>query len=105
MVDFVRQNNRYVKFMVFEDHDASVTENGPSHLYEEDLLKEIEKLPKASKEVFNLFAIEGYSHQEIAERLNISEGTSKWHLSNARQILRSVLTQKENDHVVQQKIK
>ncbi len=69
------------------------------------LLKEIEKLPKASKEVFNLFAIEGYSHQEIAERLNISEGTSKWHLSNARQILRSVLTQKENDHVVQQKIK
>ncbi len=105
MVDFVRQNNRYVKFMVFEDHDTSVTESGPSHLYEEDLLKEIEKLPKASKEVFNLFAIEGYSHQEIAERLNISEGTSKWHLSNARKILRSVLTQKENDHVVQQKIK
>ena len=94
MVDFVRQNNRYVKFMVFEDHDTAVAENGPSHLYEEDLLKEIEKLPRASKEVFNLFAIEGYSHQEIAEKLGISEGTSKWHLSNARQILRTVLTQK-----------
>lgn len=105
MVDFVRQNNRYVKFMVFDSHDAAVMESGPSALYEEDLLKEIDKLPPASKEVFTLFAIEGYSHQEIAEKLTISEGTSKWHLSNARQILRTVLTKKENDHVVQQKIR
>ena len=39
-------------------------------------LKKLKKLPRASKEVFNLFAIEGYSHQEIAEKLGISEGTS-----------------------------
>ncbi|MBK6699459.1 MAG: winged helix-turn-helix transcriptional regulator [Saprospiraceae bacterium] len=36
---------------------------------------------------FSLFANEGYSHHEIAEKLNISIGTSKWHISQARELL------------------
>jgi RNA polymerase sigma-70 factor (ECF subfamily) len=43
--------------------------------------------------VFRLYAIEGYAHAEIATLLNMSEGTSKWHLSTARQRLRELLTQ------------
>jgi RNA polymerase sigma-70 factor (ECF subfamily) len=49
----------------------------------------IQKLPSATGLVFNLYAIEGYTHAEISKKLNISINTSKWHLSNARNILKS----------------
>jgi RNA polymerase sigma factor (sigma-70 family) len=52
-----------------------------------DLLFIIRALPPKYRMVFNLFAIEGYSHREIGEMLNISEGTSKSNLSRARNIL------------------
>ncbi|MBX3165036.1 MAG: RNA polymerase sigma factor [Bacteroidetes bacterium] len=52
------------------------------------IFAEINKLPEATKNVFNLFVIDGYSHKEISEMLNISEGTSKWHLNAARQRLK-----------------
>jgi len=52
-----------------------------------ELLEIIQELPSQYKLVFNLFAIEGYSHKEIAELLKISEGTSKSNLSRARNIL------------------
>lgn len=51
----------------------------------------IEKLPPASQQVFNLHAIDGYTHKEIGELLNISEGTSKWHLNSAREKLKVML--------------
>jgi RNA polymerase sigma-70 factor (ECF subfamily) len=41
--------------------------------------------------VFNLYTVDGYSHKEIGEMLGINEGTSKWHLSNARKILKKKL--------------
>jgi RNA polymerase sigma factor (sigma-70 family) len=52
-----------------------------------DLMRIIQELPPRYRMVFNLFAIEGYSHQEISEMMNISEGTSKSNLSRARVIL------------------
>ena len=52
-----------------------------------DLLNMIMELPPKYRMVFNLFAIEGYSHKEIGEMLRISEGTSKSNLSRARDIL------------------
>lgn len=57
----------------------------------EKVRKEILNLPKTTQEVFQLFILEGYSHQEIAEILDMKEGTSKWHVNNARTILKSVL--------------
>ncbi len=56
-----------------------------------DLLKIIQQLPKGSRTVFNLYAIEGYSHIEIANMLNISEGTSKSQYSRARAYLQKVI--------------
>lgn len=53
----------------------------------QDLLREVEKLPDGARIVFNLYAIEGYGHKEIAEKLNISEGTSKSQLNRARKLL------------------
>lgn len=61
------------------------------HLEAEDLLKMIEKLPPGYRVVFNLYAIDGYSHKEIAEHLGISENTSKSQLSRARMNLQKIL--------------
>jgi len=58
-----------------------------SSLEADDLLELIMKLPPKYRMVFNLFAIEGYTHKEIAKMLSISEGTSKSNLSRARAIL------------------
>ncbi len=57
----------------------------------EHLNKILEKLPPATRKVFNLFALEGYSHNEISEILNISTGTSKWHLSSAKELLKKIV--------------
>lgn len=57
----------------------------------EQLLEFIQKLPPMSGEVFNMYAIDGYSHKEIGDALGISEGTSKWHLSNARSKLQEMI--------------
>ncbi len=48
----------------------------------------IRRLPPVSQQVFNLFVLDGYSHAEISAMLDISEGTSKWHVSFARNQLR-----------------
>jgi len=55
----------------------------------------IDKLPPASRQVFNLFVIDGYTHKEISTLLRISEGTSKWHLNAAREKLKELLTEKK----------
>lgn len=59
----------------------------------EYLMKIIQELPERYRLVFNLYAIDGYSHQEIAEQLNINIGTSKSNLSRARLILKEKIEQ------------
>jgi RNA polymerase sigma factor (sigma-70 family) len=58
-----------------------------------EMLKLIQDLPEGYRLVFNLYVIEGYSHQEIAEMLNISENTSKSQLSRARASLQQKIKQ------------
>ena len=67
-----------------------------NHLEVEDLHKMIDLLPTGYKTVFNLYAIEGFSHKEIAEKLGISENTSKSQLSRARAHLQKMLVQAED---------
>ena len=57
----------------------------------EDLENMIRNLPPMSQKVFNLYIVDGYNHKEIGEMLNISEGTSKWHLSSARKTMKEML--------------
>ncbi len=63
-----------------------------SNLSVQEILALLEKLPEGSKIVFNLFAIEGYTHTEIGELLGISEGTSKSQYSRARHLLKHQLS-------------
>ena len=75
-----------------EDYEEEPGENLMDHYFEaEDLLKMIQSLPDGYRMVFNLFAIEGYSHEEIAAQLGISEGTSKSQLARARRSLQRML--------------
>lgn len=64
-----------------------VEENIISQITTKDLLKMIQDLSPRYRMVFNLYAVEGYSHKEISEMLGISEGTSKSNLARARIIL------------------
>ncbi len=52
-----------------------------------ELYEMIQELPKITRAVFNLYAIDGFTHKEIAQQMNMSEGTSRWHLSEARKQL------------------
>ena len=60
-------------------------------LFAEDLLNLVRQLPSATQLVFNLSVVDGYSHKEIGEQLNIAESTSRWHLSEAKKQLRAKL--------------
>jgi RNA polymerase sigma factor (sigma-70 family) len=74
--------------------DEALTENDSLlKLDAEDLLNLIKRLPAATQLVFNLYTIEGFSHREIAGMLGISEGTSRWHLSDARKKLKQSVLQ------------
>ena len=85
-ISYLRKKNRIDlsdEDYVFND---SATESLESTTVE-DIQKLIDQLPEGYKMVFNLFAIEGYKHSEIAQQLNISESTSKSQLFKARKML------------------
>jgi RNA polymerase sigma-70 factor (ECF subfamily) len=67
-----------------------------SKLNYDDLIRIVQTLPTGYRTVFNLFAIDGYTHEEIGEQLGISVGTSKSNLFKARQKLRSMLETSKN---------
>lgn len=74
------------------EHIGTLTsETAFDTLATEDLLRLIESLPIGYRTIFNLYAIEGYAHQEIASMLGITEGTSKSQLSRARMLLQQQL--------------
>ena len=64
----------------------------------DDLLRLVAQLPDGYRTIFNLYAIEGYTHQEIASELGISEGTSKSQLSRARLWLQTSLVKLEREY-------
>lgn len=63
----------------------------------EYLLKIIQELPDRYRLVFNLYVLDGYTHQEIAEMLSINTGTSKSNLARAKSILKNKIEQEKNE--------
>ncbi len=90
VIDKLRKRMKETKTVEVEQDMVVPTIDSSSvqHLYVKDLMNLMQELPESSRAVFNMFAIEGYQHSEIAEMLNISEGTSKWHVNHARKILK-----------------
>jgi len=92
----IRKNQQFRMETDLENLDQqAVSQTQGDRLEQEDLLRMISELPTGYRTVFNLYAIDGYSHKEIAEQLNISESTSKSQLSRARIHLQEVLSRHE----------
>ncbi|OGS79326.1 MAG: hypothetical protein A3D31_04965 [Candidatus Fluviicola riflensis] len=66
----------------------------------EELVKKIQQLPPGYRAVFNLYAVEGYTHPEIGELLGISEGTSKSQYSRARLMLRTLIDEESSQEQI-----
>ncbi|MFZ9586207.1 MAG: RNA polymerase sigma factor [Crocinitomicaceae bacterium] len=97
-IDSIRANNKYntnENIQIIE-HFADVQPSIIDDMAHEDLLDLIQSLPPRAKIVFNMFVMEGYSHQEIADELGISVGTSKSHLFDAKNILKTKLLVQES---------
>ena len=89
--DFRKMNIRPIDIDHETDIKHSYDGNIISQLSSEELIKKIQELSPAYRMVFNLYAIEGYTHREISIMLGISEGTSKSNLARARTILQKKL--------------
>lgn len=90
-IDHYRKKVKTEEFLDIEqiaDNEVNqLTESDTNDAAEIDIIGKVDSLPNGAKMVFNLFALEGYSHKEIAEKLGISEGTSKSQFSRARMLL------------------
>jgi RNA polymerase sigma-70 factor (ECF subfamily) len=95
MIDYIRKNQKHTRYIEL-DHVTEHKENPlvNSNLNHEDLMAAVNKLPDTLKEVFKLFAIEGFNHNEIAEKMGINESTSRWYLSEGRKKLKDILNNK-----------
>lgn len=96
-IESYRKNLRTMNVVPIEDaYEQPSTGFDFSRLGMQDLLKLIQNLADGYRVVFNMYAIEGYSHKEIAETLGISEGASKSQLSRARGILKEQVIKMEH---------
>lgn len=94
-LDQIRKNGKTLGDVSVDDVQYKIENNDhiAERLMAEDLLKLINSMPDGYKVVFNMFAIEGYTHNEIADTLGISESTSKSQYSRARAYLRERISE------------
>jgi RNA polymerase sigma-70 factor (ECF subfamily) len=88
-IDHYRKNSNEAQFIPIENivDPISNEESVASILNTKDIISQVNRLPNGARMIFQLHAIEGYSHKEIADLLNISEGTSKSQINRAKQLL------------------
>jgi RNA polymerase sigma-70 factor (ECF subfamily) len=93
-IEYYRKHHKTMQLVAVEDAGAEASANAAviDKLDAKDLMRLIQQLSPGYRMVFNLYAIEGYSHKEIAAMLNITEGASKSQLSRARSILKEQIT-------------
>ena len=89
--DYVRATTKYREKVVFEEKEQGVSELAVEKMQYDDIMDLIQKLPDNTRAVFNMYILEGFSHKEISDKLEISEGTSKWHVHEGRKILQQQL--------------
>ena len=94
----LRKNKEIQVLSINEDLDQEVDVSPLSSLQTADLLNMIRSIPVGYRTVFNLYEVEGYSHQEISQQLGISAGTSKSQLFKAKKLLRKMLDEKNEDY-------
>lgn len=91
-IDYYRRNEKHyhsldISYAQYESSDETALDR----LSEEEIIQAIQNLPPSYRMVFNLYVIEGFKHEEIANKMNISVGTSKSNLAMARSKLKKYL--------------
>ena len=97
-IDEVRKRQNYQKHTASVERlpEPSISESILDTLAAEDILKCLQQISPTSRTVFSLYVIDGYKHQEIANMLDISVGTSRWHLSNAKKEMKILIKKQFN---------
>lgn len=92
-IDAFRKNKKYKYHLDVVDLENELQTEGnfPENISINEILSIVQQLPPGYRIVFNLFAIEGYEHKEIAEMLGVSVNTSKTQLFKARKMLQKIL--------------
>lgn len=91
-IDFLRKKNQRPAPVEWKEaYDPVIDADAIQQMTPQEVLYMLQKLPATTRAVFNLYVVEGYNHREIGELLGMSEGTSKWHLSEARKNLSKTL--------------
>jgi len=92
-LDHLRQKTKLQKYISDKDEVIKEVEeiSAIEKLQTQDILNQVAKLPDGARVVFNLYALEGYTHREIADKLEITEGTSKSQFNRARKLLMEML--------------
>jgi len=96
---FLRKKNVFTIVSETAAEEIGFEEEALNNLSAAEIFNLVVQLPVGYRTVFNLFAIEGLPHKEIAALLNISEGTSKSQLSKAKTLLQKMLSQNQTDYV------
>jgi RNA polymerase sigma factor (sigma-70 family) len=91
-LDHIRQRSKFSHPEIETAEEPTITNAVIEKTDAAAIMELIKQLPPATHAVFVLYAIDGFAHKEIATQLKISEGTSKWHLSEARKTLQQKLT-------------
>lgn len=87
-LDFLKVRQKFSRYEEVDETAAAIADSGMTEkLGAEELLELTRMLPLTTQTVFNMYVLEGYTHREIAGMLGISDGTSKWHLNQARKFL------------------
>ena len=91
-IDYYRKNEKhYHSVDISYVKSESIDESALDRLSTQEIMSAVQELPPSYRMVFNLYVVEGYKHNEIAELLNISSGTSKSNLAVARSKLQRML--------------
>lgn len=103
LIDDYRKKKRKEKieseWSEIQEHETPSEINSfEKNIEAEELNQMLLALPEIRNRVFNLYAIDGYSHEEISKLLKIPKGTSKWHLSKAREQLKEMISKKQKQH-------
>jgi RNA polymerase sigma factor (sigma-70 family) len=98
-IEYYRKHHKMMQLVDVDDvgEEQSVNPVAVANLDAKDLMLLIQKLSPGYRMVFNLYAIEGYSHKEIAGIMGITEGASKSQLSRARTILKEQIVNREGN--------
>ncbi|HZH86210.1 MAG TPA: RNA polymerase sigma factor [Brumimicrobium sp.] len=102
LIDEYRKNKKYREKISNRDqerelefHSEGIRNDAESNFGESSIMRLLDYLKPSTKRVFMLYVIEGYNHREIGEIMEMSEGTSKWHLSTARKELKELIEKQE----------